>query len=149
MPTVHIHLQEYFHAASAAYEDAATAYASEQEEVADIRAALHGLRDRMEDLESELVVNGGVNNDFITASTAEKRKAQTRLILSRWPDYQQLRKDASKLERDLAQAESRRDAAANQMSLNKRRMEAHTANVERQSAILNARGTETRNYSGK
>lgn len=125
-----IHLQSWFHDASDAYADAMTVYRDELDAVADARMAVYVARERLKDLEAVMLVNGGAGQWVIGTGDAKRREAVLRLALRDDNEYQVASKELQRLERALDRAEANRDSAANQMSLQKRRMDAFLAAAE-------------------
>lgn len=137
-----IHTQQWFLEASDAYQDAMVVFRDEQEHVADRRQAVYVARERLKDLEADMLVNGGSGKYTISATAKEKRDAILRLALADSEEYVAAQKSLRSLERELDIAEAARDDAANQMSLQKRRMDAYLAAASQQAAILTVRGPE-------
>lgn len=139
---LHIHQQEYMHRAEAAYEEALLAFADAELAVADMKADLAQARAEIRDMEDEALVNGGYGERYIDANTKEKREAQLRQALKHWPEYQAKREALATLERELGHLEAEKDRFANLMSLNKRRADAHIANVHRAGVIASLGGVK-------
>ena len=140
--TDRIHTQAWFHDASNAYEEAIVVFRDEQDQVADARMAVYDARERVKDLEAEMLVNGGAGKYTVGTGDAKRREAVIRLALREDNDYQTASKALEQLERALDRAEANRDNAANQMSLSKRRMDAFLAAASQQAAILTVRGAD-------
>lgn len=136
-----IHKQQYFLDATEAYERAMMAYQDADEALASQKVTVAHQRDILDDMEAEALVNGGVGGKYIDAGTELKRKAQLRLALRDWPEYQTAKLELDDAVRAAASIESQRDRAANEMSLHKRRCDAHVANVARATAVLNTQPT--------
>lgn len=137
---LHVHQQEYMHRAVAAYEDALEAYADAQVAATDLKVTLAQARNDLKDMEDEVIVNSGHGDHYVQANSADKRAAQARQALKHWPEYQAKRGEAAALERELGRLEAARDRAANTMSINKRRADAHVANVNREQVIKTLAG---------
>ena len=133
-----IHTQAWFHDASTAYEEAMVVYRDSQESVADARSAVYSARERLKDLEAAMLVNGGAGQWVIGTGDAKRREAVLRLALRDDESYQVASKELQRLERALDRAEAGRDNAANQMSLQKRRMDAYlsAANLAAATRVL-------------
>ena len=145
---LHLHLQQYFHDASEAYEGAMRAFEDAAVVVGEAKVSLAEAREQLKDMEAEALVNGGHGTVYVQATSADKRNAQLRLALKAWPEYQEQRQQVALLERELAAIEAKRDAAANLMSLSKRRCDAHIANVARATAIATNAGMERKSNHG-
>ena len=135
-----LHTQAYFAKASAAYEEAMTAFSDSLEVVADVKSAVFEAKDRLRNIEDEELVNGGHGLYTVTPSmtTKEKRDAVVRLALKDRSDWQQARVDALTLERELDRAEALRDTAANRMAIERRRCDAYLAAATQRAAVLQA-----------
>lgn len=137
-----VHTQQWFLNASDAYADAMVVFRDEQDQVADARMAVYDARERVKDLEAEMLVNGGAGKYTVGTGDAKRREAVIRLALREDNDYQTASKALQRLERALDRAEANRDNAANQMSLQKRRIDAYLAAASQQAAILTVRGAD-------
>lgn len=139
-----VHKQEFFLRAAEGYAEAMRAYEDASEALGNLKVTLAEAREQLKDMEADTICNGGRGNTFVlSAKSADVRTAHIRKALHDWPEYQAIAQQARETERDIARVESGRDKAANDMSLNRARMNAHTANVERQTALLTNKPTAT------
>lgn len=126
--------------AAEAYRHAKEAYYEAREDVLQNASQADRLRGLMKDAEAEAICNGAA-----TGKNSEERDASLRVYLATNDEaaaWRSARDQLRTYELAKSQAENVADMAANEMSLQKRRMEAHTANVHRAAAIEANAGTE-------
>jgi len=97
------------------YYAAANNRAEAREEAIDIRHDLAGLRAKLEDIKSEVMVNGGTEAHPIDGKNAETRDAQLRMALTEDPHYQKSLDLIRDAERQLARLEAVIDASYDDM----------------------------------
>lgn len=139
-----MHLQAFFLAADAGYEQAMAAFEDALEVVADAKSAVFEAREAVRDIEAEYIMNGGHGQWTIgPGMTEKKRDVVVRVGLKNWQPYQDAKKVLATAERELDRAEARRDTAANRMALYRRRMDGYLAAANQRAALLSAHAEAT------
>lgn len=128
-PVITLDSEEYFVDASAAYFRANSDYNEALEDVAQAEDKIRDLRRSISDVESEAIVNGE-----ITGSNAETRKASLALWSAKEPRVIEANGLLRKEELRKSRAEAMRDVASNEMSVQRRRMDAFIAVTNRAAA---------------
>lgn len=135
-----------FDGAAFNYAIAREAFYKAQVRVAEAKADLTRTKSQLDDLEAEVIANGGDGAAVIDGKNAETRAAQLRLILSGNARHRDLQERAQDLEAEIALQGVAADHEANLMSLARRVMDWDIARTQREAATEAGLGVE-RKYS--
>jgi hypothetical protein len=131
--------KEFFETANVAYRIARADYSKAKRAIFAARVTVTAIKECMAECEADLVANGGGYGITIDGKNAEQRGAQLTLALAASDPYQQAAKELRKAEARAARFEADLDDAGNSLSLHRREMDAFTAWVTREAAVLNQR----------
>lgn len=84
-------------------------------DIIDVRYDLDRLVRALDDLEAEVLANGGFEKYAIDGKNAEERKAQLRVALAHHPDYRAAQEKVNEAKRLIARAELLADTAYSEM----------------------------------
>lgn len=108
-------VKDNYHVALQRYYDAANSRAEAREDAINVRHDLAALRAQLEDMKSEVLVNGGTEKTPIDGKNAETRDAQLRVALAGNEQYQRALELIRNAERQVARLEAVIDSAYDEM----------------------------------
>lgn len=127
----------YFSEAATAYQRAASDYAEALEDAAQWADTANDIKARMRDVEAEAIVNG-----MAEGKNERERDAALRTYLAGLTVYRAATTELRQADLRKSRADNLAHVAANEMSVQRRRMDAHIAWVQRAAAIEANAGTE-------
>ena len=137
-----------FEAALNLYDLARRDYYGAQVKVIDLKADLQRTKAQLEDIEAEVIANGGVGEAVIDGKNAEVRAAQLRLILAAHPRHREIAERAQSIETEMAHADALGNDAANRMSMARRSMDWAITSTQREAATEAGLGVERKHSNG-
>jgi len=142
MQTIDSRSPEYFHEAITSYQRAANDYEVAVRSLVDATYALAAAKSRVQDIEDEIMVNGGTEDHPVDGKNSEQRAAQLRVAQSHSEDWLIAAREVRIAESARGSLQADADVAANQMSAARRRADYAIAEVNRDAAIKAGHGTE-------